>query len=144
MEQLIEFAKDQLILSGVWVALVIMLVYSFVSPMLSKTKRVDNHQATLLMNKEDAVVVDIRSQKDFKAGHIIGSKQLKPEEVREGNFAKLEKYKDKPIIIVCAMGNLAVGTATKMVKQGFSNVYILSGGINAWQGASLPVTKLSK
>lgn len=141
MEQLVEFAKDQMLLSGLWVALVVMLVYSFVSPMLSKTKRVDNHQATMLINKEDAVVLDIRTPKDFKSGHIISSKQLKPEEIREGNFAKLEKNKEQPIIVVCAMGNLAAGTATKMVKAGFNNVYVLSGGMNAWQGASLPVTK---
>lgn len=141
MDQLIEFARDNFILSGIWMALVIMLVYSFVSPLLSKAKRVDNHQATLLINKEDAIVLDIRSQKDFKAGHIIGSKQIKPEEVREGNFSKLEKDKDKPIIVVCAMGNLAAATANKMVKQGFTNVNVLSGGINSWQGASLPLSK---
>lgn len=138
---LIEFAKDQLLLTGLWVALVAMLVYSFLSPMLSKTKRVNNHDATLLINKEDAVVFDIRAAKDFKTGHILDSKQLKPEEVREGNFAKLEKYKDQPIIVVCAMGNLAAGTATKMAKAGFNKVYVLSGGMNAWQGASLPVSK---
>lgn len=137
----IEFVKDQYLLSGLWVALVVMLVYSFISPILSKTKRVNNHQATLLINKEDAVVLDIRPAKDFKAGHIIDAKQLKPEEVREANFTKLEKHKDKPIIVVCAMGNLAAGTAAKMVKAGFDNVYVLSGGMNAWQGASLPVSK---
>jgi rhodanese-related sulfurtransferase len=136
-----EFAKDQMLLSGLWVALVAMLIYSFVSPLLSKTKRVNNHEATLLINKEDAIVLDIRATKDFKAGHIIDSRQLKPEEVREGNFTKLEKNKEQPIIIVCAMGNLAAGTATKMVKSGFSKVYVLAGGMNAWQGASLPVNK---
>jgi len=141
MDQLIEFASNNIILSGIWIALIVMLIYSFVAPAVSGTKRVDNHQATLLINKEDAIVVDIRSQKDFKAGHIIGSKQLKPEEVREGNFSKLEKDKDKPIIIVCAMGNTAMGTASKMAKQGFTNVNVLNGGINAWQGASLPLSK---
>jgi rhodanese-related sulfurtransferase len=141
MEQLVEFAKDQMLLSGLWIGLVVMLVYSFVSPMLSKTKQVNNHQATLLINKEDAIVLDIRASKDFKAGHIIGSKQLKPDEVREGNFAKLEKNKEQPIIVVCAMGNLAAGTASKMQKAGFTNVHVLSGGMNAWQGASLPVSK---
>lgn len=141
MDQLLEFAQDQFILSAIWLVLVILLVYSFVSPMLSKSKRVDNHQATMLINKEDAVVLDIRSAKDFKNGHIIGSQQLKPEEVREGNFSKLEKHKNKPIIVVCAMGNLAAGTANKLAKQGFEKTYVLTGGISAWQGASLPLSK---
>lgn len=141
MDQLVEFASDNIILAGVWVALVILLVYSFISPLLSKSKRVDNHQATLLMNKEDAVVLDIRPAAEFKKGHIIGSRQIKAEEVKAGNFIKLEKHKEQPIIVVCAMGNLAAGTANKMVKQGFTNVNVLSGGMNAWQGAGLPVTK---
>ncbi len=141
MDQLLAFASDNLILSGIWVALVVMLIYSFVSPAISGTKRVDNHQATLLINKEDAVVLDIRPPKDFKTGHIIDSRQLKAEEIRAGNFSKLEKHKEQPIIVVCAMGNLAAGTASKMAKQGFSNVNVLSGGINAWQGAGLPLSK---
>jgi rhodanese-related sulfurtransferase len=137
----IDFVKDQYLLSGLWVALVVMLVYSYVSPLLSKTKSVKNHQATLLINKEDAIVLDIRAAKDFKAGHIIDSRQLKPEEIREANFAKLEKFKDRPIIVVCGRGNLASSTAAKMVKAGFNHVFVLSGGMNAWQGASLPVSK---
>ncbi|MBT1449815.1 rhodanese-like domain-containing protein [Glaciecola sp. XM2] len=141
MDHIIDFARDNVILSGIWLALVVMLVYSFIGPALSKVKRVDNHGATLLINKQDAVLLDIRAQKDFKAGHIVGARQIKPEEVREGNFSKLEKYKSTPIIVVCAMGNLAVGTASKMTKQGFSDVSVLSGGMNAWQSAGLPVEK---
>jgi rhodanese-related sulfurtransferase len=141
MDQIIEFAKDNLILSVLWIALVIMLVYSFIGPLLSKTKRVDNHGATLLINKKDAVLLDIRPVKDFKAGHIVGARQIKAEEVREANFSKLEKFKNTPIIVVCAMGNLAAGTASKMSKQGFTDVNVLSGGMNAWQSAGLPVEK---
>ncbi|WP_395340138.1 rhodanese-like domain-containing protein [Ningiella sp. W23] len=141
MDQLIEFARDNLILSGIWIALVIMLAYSFIGPLLSKVKRVDNHEATQLINKKDAILLDIRPQKDFKAGHIVGARQIKPEEVREANFSKLEKFKNTPIIVVCAMGNLAAGTANKMVKQGFTEVSVLSGGMNAWQSAGLPVNK---
>ncbi len=141
MEQLTTFAGDNFILSGIWLALVVMLAYSFISPLLSKSKSIDNHQATQLINKEEAIVLDVRPAKDFKNGHIIGSRQLKPEEVREGNFKKLEKQKEQPIIVVCAMGNLASSTASKLVKDGFSRVYVLSGGISAWTGAGLPLNK---
>jgi rhodanese-related sulfurtransferase len=144
MDQLIEFASNNLILAGIWAALVIMILYSFINPLLSKFNRVDNHQATLLMNKEDAVILDVRPLKDFQNGHIIGSRQLKTEEIQSGNFTKLEKHKEQPIIVVCAMGNLAAGAANKMVKQGFTNVNVLSGGMGAWTGAGLPVTKGTK
>lgn len=141
MDQIIEFARDNLILSAIWIALVIMLAYSFISPLLSNIKRVDNHTATLLINKKDAILLDIRPQKDFKAGHIVGARQIKPEEVRDANFSKLEKFKNTPIIVVCAMGNTAVGTANKMSKQGFTDVNVLSGGMGAWTSAGLPVEK---
>ena len=141
MDQLIEFASNNIVLAGVWVALVAMLIFSYVSGLTSSVKELSTHEATLLINKEDAVIFDTRPAKDFKTGHILGARQIKPEELREKNFKKLENSKDKPIIVVCAMGNQARGTASAMQKDGFANVNILKGGMNAWQSASLPVSK---
>ncbi|WP_100658061.1 rhodanese-like domain-containing protein [Alteromonas flava] len=141
MEQIIEFAGNNFILSAIWVALVVMLVYSFVNSAFSPVKEVSTHDATLQINKQDAVVLDIRPPAEFKKGHILGSRQLKPEEVRAADFGKLEKYKDKPIIVACAMGHSARKTALQLVKAGFPQVSVLKGGINAWTGAGLPVSK---
>ena len=141
MDQLIEFASNNFILAGIWVALVAMLIFSYISAWTSSVKELSTHEATLLINKNDAIVLDTRPAKEFNAGHILGARQIKPEEVREKNFKKLENSKDKPIIVVCAMGNQARGTANAMLKDGFANVSVLKGGMNAWQSASLPVSK---
>ena len=141
MDHVIEFAGNNIVLAGVWVALVAMLIFSYVSSLTSSIKEVSTHDATLMINKEDAVVLDIRAQKEFKAGHILGARQIKPEALREKNFNTLENSKDKPIIVVCAMGNQARGTANAMSKAGFSKVSVLKGGMNAWQSASLPISK---
>ena len=141
MDQLVEFAGNNIVLAGIWIALVGMLIFSYISAWTSSVKEVSTHEATLLMNKSDAVVLDTRAAKEFKAGHILGARQIKPEELREKNFKKLENSKDKPIIVVCAMGNQARGTANAMLKDGFANVSVLKGGMNAWQSASLPVSK---
>ena len=141
MDQLIEFASNNIILAGIWVALIAMLIFSYISAWTSSVKELSTHEATVLMNKDDAIVLDTRPVKEFKAGHILGARQIKPEEVREKNFKKLENSKDKPIIVVCAMGNQARGTANAMLKDGFANVSVLKGGMNAWQSASLPVSK---
>lgn len=141
MEQLIEFASNNMILAGIWLALVAMLIYSYISALTSSIKEVNTHEATLLINKHDAVILDTRPAKDFGKGHILNARQLKPEEIREKNFQALEKHKDKPIIVVCAMGNSARATATAMAKDGFSDVRILKGGMNAWQSASLPISR---
>ena len=79
MDQVIEFAGNNIVLAGVWVALVAMLIFSYVSSLTSSIKEVSTHDATLMINKEDAVVLDIRAQKEFKAGHILGARQIKPE-----------------------------------------------------------------
>ena len=141
MDQVIEFAGNNIVLAGVWVALVAMLIFSYVSSLTSSIKEVSTHDATLMINKEDAVVLDIRAQNEFKAGHILGARKIKPDALREKNFNTLENSKDKPIIVVCAMGNQARGTANAMSKAGFSKVSVLKGGMNAWQSASLPISK---
>jgi rhodanese-related sulfurtransferase len=141
MEQLIEFASNNFFLAGIWLALVVLLIWSFVSGVLSPLKEVSTHEATQLMNKQDAIIFDTRAAKDFKAGHILGARQIKPEELRGKDFSKLENFKDTPIIVVCAMGNTARGVASSMAKEGFSQVSVLKGGMNAWQSAGLPVSK---
>jgi rhodanese-related sulfurtransferase len=141
MDQLIEFVGNNPILSAVWAGLVVALVYSYIAGALSKVHELSTHEATILMNKEDAYVLDIRPAAEFKKGHILGAKQLKPELINQADFKSLENNKDKPIVVVCAMGMTAKKTANAMIKAGFSKVSVLKGGMNAWQGASLPVSK---
>ena len=95
MDQIIEFAGNNFMLAGIWLALVGMLVYSYVSGLISPVKEVSVHEMTLLINREDAVVLDTRSANDYKAGHVTGARQIKPEELRERNFSKLEKHKER-------------------------------------------------
>jgi rhodanese-related sulfurtransferase len=141
MEQMVEFATNHLLLSGAFVVLLGALIYTTVASKLSSLTELNTHDATLLMNREDAYVLDIRPAPDFKKGHILGSKQLKAELVTKADFSSLEKQKNKPIIVVCAMGMSAKRTASQMLKAGFENVSVLKGGINAWQGANLPINK---
>ena len=141
MEQYIEFASNHPVLSIGWVSIVLMIAYSFLGSALSKVKELSTHEATLLINKNDAVVVDIRQSNEFKKGHILGAKLLSQEQQNKADFATLEKSKEKPIIVVCAMGMTGKRTANQMLKAGFSQVSILKGGMNSWLSAGLPVSK---
>jgi rhodanese-related sulfurtransferase len=141
MDQMVEFVTNHYILSGLFAALLAALIYTTVASQLSSLKELSTHEATLLMNKEDAYILDIRPVAEFKKGHILGSKQIKAELVNKGDFTPLEKSKDKPIIVVCAMGMTSKRIASQMLKAGFEQVVTLKGGINAWQGANLPITK---
>ena len=141
MDQMVEFVTNHYILSGLFSALLVALVYTTVASQLSSLKELSPHEATLLINKEDAYILDIRPAADFKKGRILGSKQIKADLVTKGDFSTLEKVKDKPIIVVCAMGMTSKRVANQLLKAGFEKVSILKGGIGTWQSASLPINK---
>ena len=101
---------------------------------------VNTLQATQLMNREDAVVVDLRPAADFAKGHILGSRSIPLAEL-EKRAGDLDKYKAKPVIIYCDAGNRAGGGVALLRRNGFANVVNLAGGYAAWQQAGLPVEK---
>src|SRR5581483_5275238 len=94
--------------------------------------------ATLMMNRQDAVVLDLRGADEFGKGHVINARNV-PLAQLEGRAGELQRYKSKPVI-VCEDGVRASGAAA-LRKMGFGQVYTLSGGVAAWQQAGLPVEK---
>jgi rhodanese-related sulfurtransferase len=97
-------------------------------------------QATQLMNREDAVVVDVRPAADFAKGHILGARGIPLAEL-DRRAGELDKFKAKPVIVHCGDGNRASAGVALLRKNGFGNVVNLSGGYAAWQQAGLPVEK---
>jgi rhodanese-related sulfurtransferase len=101
---------------------------------------VNTLQATQLMNREDAVVVDLRPGEDFAKGHILGARSIPLAELPK-RAGELDKYKAKPVIVHCGDGTRAGGGASLLRGSGFANVVNLAGGYTAWQQAGLPVEK---
>ena len=75
MQEYIDFITNNPMLSAAWVAIAAMLIHSVVKDKLSKTNNINPQEATLLINKQDAIVVDIRSVDEFKKGHIVNAKK---------------------------------------------------------------------
>ena len=101
---------------------------------------VNTLQATQLMNRDDALVVDLRLAAEFAKGHILGARGI-PLADLERRAGELDKHKAKPVILYCGDGNRAGGAAAQLRKNGFANVVNLTGGYAAWQQAGLPVEK---
>jgi rhodanese-related sulfurtransferase len=99
-------------------------------------------EATLLMNREDALVLDVRETGEWGAGHITGARHITLGQL-DKRLSELEKFKEKPIIVVCATGNRSSSACGQLKKHGFGKVYSLGGGISAWRDASLPLTTKS-
>lgn len=100
---------------------------------------VSAQQATHMINRQDAVVVDVREPGEYGAGHIIGARNVPL--ARIGAAGNELKRKDKPLIVYCQRGERSPKAAALLRKQGFGSVVNLSGGIGAWQQAGLPLEK---
>lgn len=96
-------------------------------------------EAVRLMNTHDAVVVDIRSAADYKKNHIINAVHV-PVAGIDDRAGEISKDTSRTIICYSGPGNQAAQAADKLRKLGYTNVYTLRGGINAWEADGLPLT----
>jgi rhodanese-related sulfurtransferase len=97
-------------------------------------------QATLLINQQNALVLDVRDAAEYEGGHVLNSRHLAIGEL-EARSSELGKYKAKPVIVICESGSRSDKAVATLRKQGFGQVFSLSGGIGAWKQAGLPLEK---
>jgi rhodanese-related sulfurtransferase len=118
----------------------IMLLWSLFGNRFRGIKEVDSAGALQLINHKNAIVLDVREPKEYDTGHVLNAKLIPLGKLKE-RVGELEKYRDKPIVVVCRSGNRS-GTACFLLgKQGFAQVYNLAGGMQAWQKNKLPLVK---
>ncbi|GAB2906379.1 rhodanese-like domain-containing protein [Rheinheimera gaetbuli] len=141
MQQYIDFFSNHPILSAVWVVLFIMLIVSWIKSTFSAVKQITPTELSLQVNRHNAQVVDIRAEADFTKGHITAARNISLAEIEKQQLSGLEKHKAEPIILVCQAGMSAQKAAASLLKQGFTTVSVLQGGMSSWTGASLPVVK---
>ncbi len=97
-------------------------------------------EAVQLINRKDALVIDVRDIGEFEAGHIAGAKHV-PEAQLAERIKELEKFKDRPVILACRSGSRS-GSAVKILRNnGFTGAVHLGGGIGAWEQAGMPLQK---
>ena len=109
--------------------------------MLSPVKAISSGKATDLINNANAVSVDLRTDKEFAAGHITGAVNLPVKLVNEGNFGAIDRYRNVPLVIVDQSGVSSFDAARTIRKAGFPEVYALAGGIGAWTDERMPLVK---
>ena len=104
---------------------------------LSGIKQVGPQEAVMLFNHEDALVLDVREPSEWADGHIAKARHI-PLGQLKNRLADLEKYKGKPIVVVCRTGNRSGSACGQLKKAGFENLHNLAGGMQAWEQAGLP------
>jgi rhodanese-related sulfurtransferase len=134
-----EFVQNNLLLIAVAFVSGAMLVW----PLVRRSAGgpwVTTLQATHMINREDALVLDVREAAEFGQGHILGARNAPLAEL-ERRIGEFEKFKARPVIITCATGNRSTNAIGVLRRHGFTSVFNLAGGLGAWQQAGLPVEK---
>lgn len=141
MEQLSQFAIHHWELCTAFIAIFLLILINELISQKKASLSLSPQSAVEKINHDDATVLDIRSQELFSAGHIINALRVNSNDFDQ---PRLQKYKTKPIIIVCAKGIEAHALGNKLKSQGFTNAMVLAGGLTAWQAAGLPLIKGNK
>jgi rhodanese-related sulfurtransferase len=117
-----------------------MLIWPVIMRLMKPGQEVGPAEAVQLINRRDAVVLDLRDESEYKSGHIGNARNV-PEGQLEARAKELEKVKGKPIIVSCARGNRSASVASRLRKLGFNEVFSLRGGLAAWREANMPLEK---
>lgn len=141
MQEYIDFLTNNPMLSFAWVAIAAMLIHTTVKDKISGITTITAQEATQLINKQDAIVVDVSSKEEFQSGHIVNAKNITLSQIEQGNFSAIENNKQTPIIVVCASGTRSGSAAALLVKAEFTQVTSLFSGMSGWRSANLPTTK---
>ncbi|WP_040727538.1 rhodanese-like domain-containing protein [Thiomicrorhabdus sp. Kp2] len=132
-----EFFQEQWPLFIAVFVITLMLVYSYVGDKIAGYKAVNTDEATRLYN-DDAFVLDVRTANEYKEGYIGNATNISSTEIGS-KMGHLPADKEAPILVYCLTGARSARAAGAIAKAGYTNVNNLSGGINAWKAAGLPV-----
>ncbi|MEW5836423.1 MAG: rhodanese-like domain-containing protein [Pseudomonadota bacterium] len=140
LHKLPTFLGNHLALSALFVLLLLALIVTQLMTLLRKFKELTPAGLTLLMNRENPLLVDISPRDSFEKGHIPGAKHVLMSQF-DPESKDLAKAKELPVVVICRSGQTAQGAAQRLVKAGFQKVFYLGGGMGAWNQAQLPVVK---
>lgn len=141
INELVPFAKNHPILTLAWLSLFIAIIYLTIKTKFSKVKAISNAETVNLINTKEAIIIDTRANDSYKRGHIITAYNILPSDIKNGSIKTIEKFKAKPVVVVCENGITAPGSSDTLVKAGFMDVYYLKDGITGWSGENLPLIK---
>ena len=137
MDQFFTFIGNHPLLVGAFILLVFLF---FRNESARAGATVSTQELVRLVNKDNAIVLDVRDRAEFDEGHIVDAVNI-PYASLESRLDELNKYKERPVVIACKMGQHSGAAGTLLQKNGYSNVVRLTGGYSEWRAQNLPVVK---
>jgi rhodanese-related sulfurtransferase len=139
MQRLLEYIGHHYYLAGGAVLAAIAVIFYEVRERVQSFAALSSAQAVRMMN-QGALVIDLRAKESFDAGHIVDARNVPSAEL-EAQADTLKKWRDKAVITYCDSGVSGAGAARTLTRLGFTKVFNLEGGLNAWVKDNLPLTK---
>lgn len=143
MERLLEFSINHWDLVLALIIILMMIFGGGIMRRIRGFKEVTAIDAVTLMNRENAVYVDVREDKEYAEGHLLDSIHIPLGQLLE-RVTEIEAHKQQPVIVGCRSGNRSAMGCARLRREGFEQVYNLKGGILAWQSANLPLEQAGK
>jgi rhodanese-related sulfurtransferase len=143
MERLIEFIASNLFWVSLWFALLMLLLWNLFGHALLGINEIGPMDVTRLINHEHAAVIDVRTEPDYEAGHILNAINI-PEAELPDRKQEMEKFRNKPVVVYCQNGAVSPRVARSLKTSGYANVSCIKGGLATWQKAGLPLTRGGK
>ena len=139
----LNFAIENWYLFVMLAAILLLLAFDPAGRTVGGAAKIDPSQLPQLQNRKSAIVVDIRNQDEFENGHIEQALNL-PLDSIETNLKKLNKYRGKPLILVCQSGTRTAKAVGILKKNAFEDLYVLDGGLTSWSKENLPLSRGKK
>ena len=135
-----EFIKENILLIGLAVGSALALVWPMLNRGAAGVPSVSATEAVMLMSRSKVLVLDVRDDAEYAAGHIQGAKHI-PLASLNDRLKEIEKFKDKPVLVHCQKGMRARTACSILQAQQFTQLHQLQGGLDAWHEAKLPLSK---
>lgn len=135
-----DFFKQNILLIGLAIGSGLALLWPMLNRSSAGVTVLSVTEAVVLMNRKSALVLDVREADEFAQGHLQGARNI-PLSQLDARSKELQKFRDKPVLIVCQRGSRASKAAKLLKAQSFSALSVLKGGMQAWQEANMPTGK---
>jgi rhodanese-related sulfurtransferase len=139
MDRVLEFASHHPWLATATVVLVAMIVVYEMRARSESLLSVSPQELIRLMN-QGALVLDLRPQEQYQAGHLEGARQMSSEQILSAADT-LKRHKEKAVVVYDDSGSLGAAAVRQLASQGFTKVFTLRGGLAAWRADNLPVSR---
>ena len=139
MKQFMQFVEHHWQLWGALVVIIVWLIFEELTTKIGALRRLNVTDAVFMVNHDNALVIDLRTEQAFNSGHILHALNF-PAKDFTSHSSKILIHKERPLILIDSNDAEAQAIGKKLILQGCSKVYLLARGIDAWKSSGMPLT----